>query len=84
MADKQKAGVVIVAAGSSERMGGTDKVFTILDGKPILARVIEVFQACDRLGDIVIVLNQRNLEEGKRLVTEGTPPPLPQPIIIGY
>ncbi|UCD09607.1 MAG: 2-C-methyl-D-erythritol 4-phosphate cytidylyltransferase [Dehalococcoidales bacterium] len=69
--EKRKTGAVIVAAGSSERMGGMDKVFAILDGKPILTRVIEVFQACDRLDDIVIVLNLQNLERGKRLVTEG-------------
>jgi 2-C-methyl-D-erythritol 4-phosphate cytidylyltransferase len=69
--EKQKTGAVIVAAGSSERMGGTDKMFAVLDGKPVLARVIEVFQACDRIGDIVVVLNQQNLEEGKRLVSEG-------------
>ena len=67
---KQKTGAVIVAAGSSERMGGTDKVFSVLDGKLVLARVVEVFQACDRIDDIVIVLNQQNLEEGKRLVAE--------------
>ena len=69
--EKQKTGAVIVAAGSSERMGGTDKMFAVLDGKPVLARVIEVFQACDRISDIVVVLNQQNLEEGKRLVSEG-------------
>ena len=69
--EKQKTGAVIVAAGSSERMGGTDKMFAVLDGKPVLARVIEVFQACDRIGDIVVVLNQQNLEEGKRLVSKG-------------
>jgi 2-C-methyl-D-erythritol 4-phosphate cytidylyltransferase len=69
--EKQKTGAVIVAAGSSERMGGTDKMFAVLDGKPVLARVIEVFQACDRISDIVVVLNQQNLEEGKRLVSKG-------------
>ena len=68
--EKQKSGAVIVAAGSSERMGGTDKMFAILDGKPVLARVIEVFQACGRIDDIVIVLNQQNLAEAKKLVAE--------------
>jgi 2-C-methyl-D-erythritol 4-phosphate cytidylyltransferase len=68
--EKQKTGAVIVAGGSSERMGGTDKMFAILDGKPVLTRVIEVFQTCDRVDDIVIVLNQQNLEEGKRLIAE--------------
>ncbi len=65
--EKQKTGVVIVAAGSSERMGGIDKMFAIIDEKPVLARVIEVFQSCARIDDIVIVLNEQNVEEGKRL-----------------
>jgi 2-C-methyl-D-erythritol 4-phosphate cytidylyltransferase len=68
--EKQKSGAVIVAAGSSERMGGIDKMFTILDGKPVLARVIEVFQACSRIDDIVIVLNRQNLAKAKKLVAE--------------
>lgn len=70
MDNKQKTGAVIVAAGSSERMGGTDKVFAILDGKTVLTRVIEVFQMCDRIDDIVLVLNRQNLEVGKKLVAE--------------
>ena len=68
--EKQKTGAVIVAAGSSERMGGTDKMFAILDGKPVIVRVVEIFQACERIDEIVIVLNQQNLEEGKRLAAE--------------
>jgi 2-C-methyl-D-erythritol 4-phosphate cytidylyltransferase len=68
--EKQKSGAVIVAAGSSERMGGIDKMFTILDGKPVLSRVIEVFQACSRIDDIVIVLNRQNLAKAKKLVAE--------------
>ena len=67
---QQKSGAVIVAAGSSERMGGTDKMFTVLDGRSVLARVIDVFQAYYRIDDIVIVLNTQNLEEGKRLAAE--------------
>jgi 2-C-methyl-D-erythritol 4-phosphate cytidylyltransferase len=68
--DKQKTGAVIVAAGSSSRMSGTDKMFAILEGKAVLAWVIEVFQSSDLIDDIVIVLNKHNLEEGKRLVVE--------------
>jgi 2-C-methyl-D-erythritol 4-phosphate cytidylyltransferase len=68
--EKQKTGAVIVAAGSSERMGGIDKMFAILDEKPVLTRVMEVFQACDRIDDIVLVLNQQNLAKAKKLVAE--------------
>ncbi len=68
--EQQKTGAVIVAAGSSERMGGIDKVFAFLNGKSVLARVIEPFQACDRIDNIVIVLNRLNMEEGKRLAAD--------------
>jgi 2-C-methyl-D-erythritol 4-phosphate cytidylyltransferase len=65
---KQKAGAVIVAAGESQRMGGVDKVMALLDGKPVLARTVDVFQNCDSIDQIVIVLSEQNLEAGKRLV----------------
>lgn len=68
--EKRKTGAVIVAAGSSERMDSIDKMFAILDGKPVLARVIGVFQGCDRIDDIVLVLNKQNFKEGKRLIEE--------------
>jgi 2-C-methyl-D-erythritol 4-phosphate cytidylyltransferase len=70
--EKLKTGAVIVAAGSSERMGGTDKVFSSLGGKPVLAWVVEVFQASEHIDSIVIVLGKQNLEKGKELtVGEG-------------
>ena len=68
--NQKKVGAVIAAAGSSRRMGGVDKVFALLDGKPVLSRVVEVFQKCDSIDQIVVVLNQQNLETGKKLVTE--------------
>ena len=68
--EKQKVGAVIVAAGSSERMGGVDKVFALLNGKPILARVVDVFQGCNSIDQIVVVLSQPNLKAGEQLVTK--------------
>ena len=38
--------VVVVAAGSSQRMG-TDKLYLELEGMPVLARTLRVFDACD-------------------------------------
>jgi len=67
--EKQKAGAVIVAAGSSQRMGGADKVFAPLRGKPVLTRVVDTFQKCDSIDRIVVVLSKQNLEKGKQLVT---------------
>lgn len=63
----QKVGAVIAAAGSSQRMGEVDKMFAQLGSKSILVRVVDVFQACSSIHQIVIVLNQPNLEAGKQL-----------------
>jgi len=66
----QKTGAVIVAAGESRRMGGVDKVLALLGGKPVLARVIDTFQRCSSINQIVVVLSEQNLERGRQLVAE--------------
>jgi len=65
-----RVGAVIGAAGSSQRMEGVDKAFALLGEKPVLARVIDTFQGCSPVSQIVVVLNEQNLEQGKRLVAE--------------
>jgi 2-C-methyl-D-erythritol 4-phosphate cytidylyltransferase len=70
--DKQpKVGAVIVAAGKSQRMGGVDKMLALLGDKPVLARVIDVFQGCNSIDQIIVVLSQENLEPGQQLVDKG-------------
>jgi len=66
-----KAGAIIVAAGESRRMGGVDKVFALLGGKPVLARVIDAFQRCNSINQIVVVVSRENLERCRQLVAEG-------------
>jgi len=68
---REKVGAVIAAAGSSQRMGGVDKIFLSLAGKPLLAHVLGVFQECTMVDQIVIVLNETSLERGQSLVEEG-------------
>ena len=65
-----KVGAVITAAGSSQRMGGADKVLALLGGKPILARVIDVFHRCQSVGQIVVVMTEKNVKWCQQLVTE--------------
>ncbi len=67
---QQKVGVVIVAAGSSRRMGGVNKVLALLGGKPILAWAIDAFQRCTHIDQIVVVLSKQNLKAGEQLVAE--------------
>jgi len=70
MTGQQKVGAIIAAAGKGERMGGVAKMFALLGRKPLLARVIDVFEDCDLVQQVVVVLNQANLEQGRQLVTE--------------
>ncbi|NQT74168.1 MAG: 2-C-methyl-D-erythritol 4-phosphate cytidylyltransferase [Chloroflexi bacterium] len=66
----RKVGAVIVAAGRSERMGGIDKLFAQINGKPLLARVVDTFQECNVVDEIVIVLGKENLERGQKMADE--------------
>lgn len=67
---KGRVCAIVVAAGSSSRMEGVDKVFAELDGKPLLAGVVDVFQKSSSIDDVVIVLAKKNLEQGRVLVKE--------------
>lgn len=61
---------MIVAAGSSTRMGGKDKIFAPVLGRPLLAWTVEPFQRCDAIASIVLVLGQSNVEKARRLVAK--------------
>lgn len=62
-----QAAVVIVAAGSSRRMGGRDKLWTPLAGRLTLARTIDIFAASPLIATIVLVLNAERLDEARTL-----------------
>jgi 2-C-methyl-D-erythritol 4-phosphate cytidylyltransferase len=75
--NQPKVGAIIVAAGSSRRMGGIDKVFAPLSGKPVLVRVLDAFESCELVNQIVVVVSEKNLERCRRLITgEGWPKPI--------
>lgn len=52
---------VIVAAGSSQRMGGEDKQFLELLGKPVLVRSMEAFEQCPIIEEIVVVTKEASV-----------------------
>jgi len=68
--NQQKVGAIIVAAGESQRMGGVDKVLALLGGKPVLARVINIFQMCNLIDQIVVVVSKQSLGRCQQLVAE--------------
>jgi 2-C-methyl-D-erythritol 4-phosphate cytidylyltransferase len=62
-----QAAAILVAAGSSRRMGGRDKLWISLAGRPILARTIDTFAASPLISTIVLVLNAERLEHTRAL-----------------
>jgi 2-C-methyl-D-erythritol 4-phosphate cytidylyltransferase len=63
-------GAIIVAAGRSSRMGGLDKLFAPLGGRPLLARTLTAFQECAAVRRVVLVLAAENLARGLPLAEE--------------
>ncbi len=58
---------VIVAAGSSSRMGGEDKIFASLNGFPVIVRSMASFQLCEDIDEIVVVTKESSVEKIKAL-----------------
>jgi len=65
-----KLGVVIVAAGTSRRMAGINKLFAPLSGKPLLTWSVDTCQQCGLVRQIVLVLNDKDLARGQKLKKE--------------
>ena len=65
--DFGKCAAVIVAAGSSSRMQGTDKILASLDGEPLIAHTIRAFQESPVIHEIVVVTREELLSHLSRL-----------------
>jgi 2-C-methyl-D-erythritol 4-phosphate cytidylyltransferase len=63
-----KAVAIIVAAGEGQRMGGVDKMFTPINGRPALACVLDVFSDCKKVDQIIVVMSGKNIEACRKLV----------------
>ena len=67
MNEVNKMAALIVAAGASHRMKGINKLFAPLGDKPLLAWCVETCQRCSLIGQIVLVLNRKDLARGREL-----------------
>ena len=63
-------GAVIVAAGRSTRMGGVDKTFAPILGLPLVAHTLNRFESSPLINQIVLVLSEDSLGQGRKLVQE--------------
>jgi 2-C-methyl-D-erythritol 4-phosphate cytidylyltransferase len=65
---EEKVSAIIVAAGDSQRMNGVDKMFSPINGRPVLARVLDTFQDCKKIDQIIVVMSSKNIEQCRKLV----------------
>jgi len=61
---------VIVAAGSSVRMGGEDKIFLPVSGIPVVARSLLAFENCEDISEIVVVTKENSIKKIRELAEE--------------
>lgn len=64
-----KVSAVIVAGGTSERMGGLDKLFLPLGGMTVMERSIASIDACPLVSEIVVVTTRQNMERVAQLTS---------------
>jgi 2-C-methyl-D-erythritol 4-phosphate cytidylyltransferase len=60
---------ILVAAGSSQRMG-TDKLFAVIAGKPVIAHAIRAFELARSVDGIVVVAREDRQDEVKTIVRD--------------
>ena len=70
MNEKRYVSAVIVAAGSSRRMGGKNKLLLDLGGKTVLERTVEAFENNTDIDEIIITARKEDIEEYKNLLSE--------------
>ena len=64
-----KASAVIVGAGKSTRMGeGINKIFLRLKQKPVICYSLEVFQKCEAISDVVLVVREEERKLAEDIV----------------
>ena len=61
---------IIVAAGSSRRMG-FDKLFAKLAGKPVISHSIAAFERCPQISEIIVVTRQDLMDAVRKVVQAG-------------
>lgn len=63
-----KVGAVVVAAGQSSRMGGVDKIFSLIGNTPLIVRTLSQLQDIPEIDVISLVTSSANIDECNRLV----------------
>lgn len=62
---------IIAAAGQGTRMGqGINKVFVLLNNRPILSYTIDVFEKCAAIDEVIVVVGEEDREQLDLLIAK--------------
>ena len=64
------AGAIVVAAGSSSRMGGVDKIMALLCGRPLVTHSLDAFETSPLVERVVLVIPGEEVDSHRSLVTK--------------
>ena len=64
---RPRCAALVAAAGSSNRMGGVNKLMEPLDGIPVLARTLMALEQASRVDEIIIATREEDLVEISQL-----------------
>lgn len=73
MTDHDTVAAILLAAGRSQRMGGIDKVWATLGGRPLLAWPLEMLAALEAVDRIVVVSGEERRGQIEALAAEVAP-----------
>ena len=79
MSAQKTVAVIVVAAGTGERMGGIPKQYRLLAGRPVLARTIETFARRSDVTWILPVIHRDHAERYREVRPSG--PKLLEPVM---
>ena len=74
-----KVSAILVAAGSSVRMGGIDKLRLMIGGQSVLERSFTALVSNSLIGEIVVVVREEKVLETERLIERKSPD---KPVIV--
>lgn len=66
-ARRPRCAALVVAAGSSSRMGGVNKLLQPLDGVPVLVRTLAAFQVAGSVDEIIVAAREEDILEISQL-----------------
>ena len=66
-----KTAAIILAGGSGKRMGmSVKKQYILLDGREVLAHTLDVFERCNSINEIIIVVSSDEIEKVNREIID--------------